>query len=277
MEGSTRRRLSGIIVACAFAATCAAAVAKSHRIEQTGTFALLSGAPQIVSKFWTSHANGLNATLKIKQFQLDGTTPILDYTVDMQRIMHLVVVRDDFATFAHLHPAFDVTSGTFRQPFTRDSGHEYYVYADTTPKGLGQQVFRFTLQSSGPLASTTPSLTVSPPTAAAGPYTVTLGQTSFSANQPLKVSITVTKGGKPASDLGTFLGAAAHAVFINTSTLAYVHVHPMVKGSMSSMALAGPHMMMMLPALPAGTYKLWIQFRGGNDVIYTAPFTVVAQ
>ena len=40
---------------------------------------------------------------------------------------------------------------------------------------------------------------------------------------------------------------------------------------------AGPNMKMDLPALPAAPYKVWVQFRGANDKLYTAPFTVRVQ
>ncbi len=49
---------------------------------------------------------------------------------------------------------------------------------------------------------------------------------------------------------------------------------------MTGMAMgtpAGPLMRMRVPALPPGTYKLWLQFRGANDKVYTAPFTIRSQ
>lgn len=286
MERRTRRRLSGMIVAFALATAGAIGLARGSAgpAEQRGVFALLGGRPQIVSEFWAVHGAGLTATLKIRQFQLDGTTPIRNYDVDMQRIIHLIIVRDDFATFAHLHPSFDATTGAFSQPFAKAPNHRYYVYADTTPHGLGQQVFRFTIESDGALPASPKTFTASPAGVTVAPYTLRLASTTLTANQPQSVSLTVLKGGQPAHDLGTYLGAAAHAVFINTSTLAYVHVHPAVRGAgdaamgmqmnMATTARAGPMMQMDLPALPAGTYKTWIQFRGANDVIYTAPFTI---
>jgi hypothetical protein len=194
--------------------------------------------------------------------------------------MHLIVVRDDFATFAHIHPTFDATTGIFSQPFTREANHRYYVYADTTPHGIGQQVFRFTLESDGPPANLQPSLGVSPASTTVGPYTVTLARTTLAASRPQTLDVSVLEDGKPASDLHTYLGAAAHAVFINTSTLAYVHVHPMVRGATMTMGMsgpAGPLMQMTLPALPAGVYKLWLQFRGAGNQLYTAPFTLLSQ
>ncbi len=287
MESHTRRRLSGVLLAVALGAILPAGVARASvgRVEQGGVFALLGGTPKIVSEFWADHAAGFSATLKVRQFQLDGK-PILDYDVDMEHVMHMVIVRDDFATFAHLHPDFDATSGTFWQPFTKEPNHRYYVYADSTPHGIGQQVFRFTIESDGPVTKPQPALSPSPRSIALGPYTVSLSKSTLPANTPKKLNLTVLENGQPAHDLGTYLGAAAHAVFINTSTLAYVHVHPMVRakhaGANTNMhammgGQAGPFMQMTVPALPAGTYKLWIEFRGANDRLYTAPFTILAQ
>ena len=287
MESGTHRRLSRMLFAATLGAICCVGVASASAgpIEQSGVFALLGGTPKIVSAFWADHASGLTATLRIRQFALDGKTPILAYDVDMQKLMHLIVVRDDFATFAHLHPVFDPTSGTFSQSFTKAPNHRYYVYADTTPHGVGQQVFRFTIESDGPQATSQPAVGASGRTAVAGPYTVTLGRTTLPANRAKNVNITILESGRPAHDLGTYLGAAAHAVFINTSTLAYVHLHPMLRGGASmdsTMAMnmsgsAGPFMHMTVPALPDGIYKLWIQFSGANGNVYTVPFTLLSR
>lgn len=282
MEGRTRRRLSATLLAFALAAAYFAGVAHASvgPAEQPGVFALLGGTPKIVSQFWAEHSQGLTATLKIRQFQMDGKTPILSYDVDMQKPIHLIVVRDDFATFAHEHPAFDPATGIFSQPFTKEANHRYYVYADTTPHGIGQQVFRFTIESDGVPASSQPPLRVSPPSTTVGPYTVTLARTTLVANRPQSVNLSISEDGKPALDLHTYLGAAAHAVFINTATLAYVHVHPMVRGASMAMGMsgpAGPSMQMPLPALPAGVYKLWLQFQGAGNAVFTAPFTLLSQ
>jgi hypothetical protein len=289
VESGARRRLSGMVVAGTLAALVLGGIAAANgtRAEQSGIFALLDGTPKIDSKFWTERANGLSVTLNVRQFQPDGK-PILAYEIDMQKLMHMVVVRDDFATFAHLHPAFDMKTGTFRQSFTKDPNHRYYVYADTTPQDVGQQVFRFTLDGSDAAASAMRPNDRSEPSVSAGPYTVTLGTTSLPAGSAQRLNVTILKDGKPADDLGAYLGAAAHCVFINTQSLAYIHVHPSVRGAGMVMNMnsdakmemsggpAGPLLEMSLPGLPSGLYKLWVQFRGG-DKVYTAPFTLRAR
>lgn len=290
MESLTGCRLSALLLAAVLGAAAGGiAHAKPGRVEQNGVFALLGGAPKIISRFRVSHPNGLGATLKVRQFQTDGKTPILDYDTDMEHLMHMVIVRDDFATFAHVHPDFDTQTGTFWQQFTKEPDHRYYVYADTMPRGIGQQVFRFTLDSSGPVANAKPAFSPSGRDAQAGPYVVRLSKTTLPANRAKNLNITVLKAGEPADDLVPYLGVAAHVVFINTSTLSYVHVHPALRSaqsgdddSMGDMPMgtsgkAGPFMRAALPPLPAGYYKVWIQLMGGGDNVYTASFTILAR
>jgi hypothetical protein len=294
VEGRTRRRLSRMVAMLSFA-TCALATvcASVGPPEQRGTFSLLGGTQKIASRLWVNHAAGLSVTLNVRQFAVGAPapgkepTPIFDYEIDMQKLMHLVVARDDFATFAHLHPTFDPKTGTFSQRFTKQPNHRYYIFVDTTPRSIGQQVFRFILESDGPLATSRRPSAASTAMSIVAPYRVTISGTTLPANQARTLGLTILERGRPAADLSTYLGAAAHAVFINTATLTYVHLHPMVGGS-QTMAMganmemsgnakpqAGPHLQMNAPALPAGIYRLWIEFSGVNNRVYTAPFTVL--
>lgn len=288
MESHSSRRLTGTLVTGVLAVAVGLGIAKAAGPPgQSGVFALLGGTPKIASKLWAEPGAASSVQLKIQQFSLSGGAPILRYDVDMQKLIHLIIVRDDFATFAHVHPAFSGATGTFSETFTPSPNHRYYLYTDTTPRGIGQQVFRFTLESAGPLATPRPTpLPPFLPSVVAGPYRVTLDRTQLAANQAQTLALTVFQGRRLAADLRTYLGAAAHAVFINTSTLVYVHVHPMVlgapdvdtAGSMESMSrAAGPRMQMNLPPLPAGTYRLWVQFRGREGEVFIAPFTLLAQ
>jgi len=292
VEGRSRRRLSGIVMCALVAVVAAAAVsvagASVGPAQQQGIFALLGGTQKITSVFWAEHKSGLTSTLNVRQFTMSANQPILQYDVDMQKLMHLIVVRDDFATFAHVHPTFDAKTGTFSVTFTKGPNHRYYVYADSTPHGIGQQVFRFVMQNDGPLAMSKVSMRPSTPYAHAGPYETILPKTIVIANKPQLVYLTIVKDDDPADDLVPYLGTAAHVVFINTSTLQYIHVHPMLKGQkvsgtmqsmeMGSAGKAGPFLQMMLPPLPPGVYKTWVQFAGApKATVYTTAYTIVAQ
>jgi hypothetical protein len=259
----------------------------------TGTFALLGGTPRVVARAIVSHPRPNDVTLDIVQSTRPGGPPIRAYQSDMTKLMHVIVISDDFRQFVHEHPSFNRKTGTFRQTVTVNPAHSYIIYTDSIVKGAGQQVFRFTIPPAAQPAATTqplPPSTPSPTTMNDGPYAVKLAKTTLAPGTAQSIDLDITKGGAAASDLQPYLGAAGHAVFINTATLEYVHIHPTVRGASEQSAdkgsmdmdehqsgpVAGPHLMMHVPALPVGTYKLWFQFRGGGS-LYVAPFTLAVR
>ena len=277
-------RISPVALVALFAAVFALARASAGPPEQTGKFALLGGTPKIVSKFWATMGSGLTSELNVAQYPIGSTTPILNYNVEMQRTIHLVVIRDDFATFDHMHPAFNTTTGAFIEKFTKAPNHRYYVYADTTPHGLPQQVFRFTMESDGPLANDKPSLAASLPSCDHGAVYRHARQDDDRRECAALARRHDRQRRTPGRRSGSYLGAASHAVLINAATLQYVHVHAMAgngpsgKGPIQmNMSGVGPHQHVELPALPAGTYMMWLQFRGAQYELYTVPFTLAVQ
>ena len=268
MDGFTRTGL-----------TLVAALAMSAPV--TGSFALLGGTPKVTAQM-AVRQNGGKTSLDVYELQSGSNTPVVKYDSDMTKLMHMIVISDDFSTFMHVHPAFNAKTGHFTIALPLDPTREYIVYTDTDPAGAGQQVFRFLLPAqrtapvsvpagqptNNPIAATTPS----PAIMTAGPYKVAM-RTTFLANAMQMLPLSIQRNGKPATDLQPYLGAAAHAVFINTSDLSYVHVHPMVHGKMG---IAGPNMTVHVPPLPVGTYRLWLQFEGGSK-LYTVPLTIAVR
>jgi len=307
VEGRTHRRLSNKLVAfslaaavvCAFAfgATRAGvrAAADSQANAQTGAFALLGGAQEAIAKGWAHHGVGPAANIKVRLFKSDGTTPILDYAVTVQNSMHLIIIRDDFATLTYLDTGYTLGTGTISGDFTAEPHHGYYLYSDSIPIGMKRQVFRFKSPPLPPAAPQQPVSTTPTKVASAGPYVVTLERGTFPANSQEVLYLQVTRGGSPAQDLVPFLNAAAQAVFINTQTLQYVYLHPMLRGSkindyatynlaqegqrIKSNSHVGPNMQMVVPPLPAGVYKFWLRFAGGVSMNKhsAGPFTIVVQ
>jgi hypothetical protein len=287
-----------IAVACAlaFGATRVVhAAADSQANAQMGVFALLGGTQEAIAKGWAHHGVGPAANIKVRLFKSDGTTPVMDYAMRVQNSMHLIVIRDDFATLTYLDTGYNTVTGTVSGDFTAEPHHGYYLYSDSIPVGMKRQVFRFKSTPLPPASPRQPTSATPTKVASADPYVVTLERDTFPPNSQEILYLQVTRGGKPAQDLVPFLGAAAQAVFINAQTLQYVYLHPMLRGSkinpynvydlpregerLASNSLVGPNMQMVVPPLPAGVYKLWLRFAGGISMDnYTAgPFTIVAQ
>ncbi len=115
-------------------------------------------------------------------------------------------------------------------------------------------------------------------TSDAGPYTITLNQTSVDMKVMPLVTLTVRKDGKLADDLLPYGGSSGLADFINTRTgVTYNgYINPLGT-SVSSVAptngkptSAGPEMEISMPNIPAGNYTLKAHIRGAGGKVYTA-------
>lgn len=267
-----------ILAALALAALPLATLAVTTS-TQFGQWALAGSHPQIQSRL-VATMNAAGTTLDIVQTMRGSSAPLGHYTIEQTKVMHLILVRDDFREFRHLHP--DLHRGHFTLPVALAAGHNYYVYADSTPAGLSQQVFRFVVGAGAQPRTKRITVGRSNPVALAGPYSVRLSATRVPLHRPVTLYATISRAGRPAADLHPYLGAAAHIVLVNTSTLTYAHVHPSESGGGMDMPMPAPsdpvnaRIPMTLPPLSRhAAYKLWLQFQGGNTV-YVAPFTLIA-
>jgi hypothetical protein len=277
----------------------------------SGAFALQAGEPATHGFLRATPAEGnpLRQHLDIWMADDEFAPAIRHYTVDMTKLLHLIIVSDDFTTFLHVHPTLG-SNGHFTIDQTLPRATLYHIYADADPQGIGQQVFRFDLPLGPKASAETRNLSPTGPAVSTGPYTVTLSTTTLSAGKDAPLVVRITRDGRPATGLHPYLGALAHAVFLNASDLSYVHAHPMPldassmdsmsgMGGMSGMsgmsgmagmsgmsgmdmkplpdsATSSPNMQLHLMLREPGTYKLWLQFRGGSD-LYVAPFVMTVR
>ncbi len=211
--------------------------------------------------------------------------PITEFEEELTQQLHVLATDSDFTSFVHEHGGKPGPDGRFSVVMRFPKPGTYHVYADAMPKGLGQQVVRFEVPvGSSAFAAAPAHMSANAVSAADGPYSVKLDASALRAGRESMMTLTVLKNGKPATDLGLYLGVPAHAVFVNTADLGYVHAHAMAADSGKSghgahashgAPTAAASAKMMLHATPprAGRYALWIQFKGGNQV-RTVPFVV---
>jgi hypothetical protein len=253
-----------------FCICCWVIAAKTPAASIPGTFALQGEVARTsaVLSIERSGSDPLVRRFDIVFMKNGSQTPIRSFDIDMTKTMHMIIVNDDFTLFLHVHPTLQKNGHfvlTQRLPFPG----LYHMYADTHPHDVAaQQVFRFDV----PIGSFRPAqkrdIGETNMTANVQGYTVSLStNTAYSGTESM-IGVRILKDGKPATDLHPYLGAPAHAVFVNVEDLTYAHVHPMpdpMGGMMLHVALSEP-----------GTYKLWLQFMGGNQLI-VAPFIITAQ
>lgn len=255
-----------------------------------GAFALQGSSPTTAGYLLAPQFGNdpLRRRLDLWMTPTRSALPIRSYRVDMTQLLHMIIVSDDFRTFLHLHPMLQA-NGHFLLEQQFPSAAMYHVYADAQPEGFGRQVFRFDLNLEGSTRQPR-DLSERGTTSRAGPYVVRISTNKLSTHVSTRVIVEILKDAVPATDLHPYLGALAHVVFLNAGDLSYVHVHPapisaqsmpgntnaMGENAMKPLPASGvlsPDMQLDVKLSEPGTYKLWLQFRGGNQV-YVAPFVV---
>jgi hypothetical protein len=196
----------------------------------------------------------------------DGA-PVTDFAVEHDKRMHLIVVRRDTTGFQHIHPEM-APDGTWSVPLTLPAGGSYRAFADFTPTGGAGTTLGVDLAASGAFepVSHAPSRT-----AQVDGYTVELAG-DLVPGQASPVTLTVSRGGVPATDLQPYLAAYGHLVALREGDLAYLHVHP--EGAPADgVTPAGPQIEFVAEVPTAGSYRLFLDFQH-NGVVRTAEFTV---
>ncbi|MFD4369242.1 hypothetical protein [Rhodococcus sp. NPDC058521] len=213
---------------------------------------------------------GTDTPLQFRVLDSDGN-PVTEYTEQHEKLLHLIVVRDDTSGYQHLHPTMsDDGTWTVTTSFT-DPG-QYGLYADFVPAGGENAVATADVTVHGQGAPK-PLPPVSN-TATVDGYTVTLDGT-IAAGSPSTVTMSVTRGGAPVTDLQPYLGAYGHLVAIDGDNLDYLHVHPTGHPG-DGVTTAGPGIQFELTAPEPGDYRLFLDFQHGDNV-RTAEFSVTAQ
>ncbi|MDQ4110295.1 MAG: hypothetical protein M3306_04235 [Actinomycetota bacterium] len=211
-----------------------------------------------------------SATLR---FRILGTDhePVTRFETAHGKLLHLIVVRRDLATYEHLHPVM-ADDGTWSVTADLAAAGTYRVFADFRPATedegltLGQDLFVAGPYEPQPLPAAATTSTVSP-------YEVNLDG-HLVAGQTSRLTLTVTRDGEPVTDLEPYLEAYGHLVALRDGDLAYLHVHPEgVPGD--GRTDPGPEITFSAEVPSAGTYRLFLDFKHAGEV-RTAAFTAVA-
>ncbi|WP_449065374.1 hypothetical protein, partial [Planomonospora algeriensis] len=195
--------------------------------------------------------------------------PVTRFTPQHEKELHFIVVRRDLTGFQHLHPV-RAADGTWSVPLTLPEPGEYRAFADFAPAGAEGMTLGMDLSAPGDYRPE--SLGAPVRTATVDGYTVTLAG-DLVAGRSSALTLSVSRGGEPVTDLEPYLGAYGHLVALRDGDLAYLHVHPGGEPGDGKTA-AGPGITFHAEVPSAGAYRLFLDFKHGGEV-RTAEFTAV--
>ena len=181
-----------------------------------------------------------------------GGAAVTTFAVEHDKLMHLILVRRDGTNYRHLHPELG-TDGTWSVPVTLTAGGSYRAFADFRPEGGERTTLGIDVGVPGDFQPESPA---PDDTFDVDGYRVRLEHADG------LVTATVTRDGRPVTDLQPYLGANGHLVVLRSGDLAFLHVHP--EGSGLSFAAEFP---------TPGRYRLYLDFKH-DDAVHTAEFTV---
>ncbi|MBO1337876.1 hypothetical protein [Streptomyces sp. VRA16 Mangrove soil] len=192
--------------------------------------------------------------------------PVTSYKKEHGKELHLIVASRDLTAYRHLHPV-RAADGTWSTPVSLPKSGDYRVFADFTPRGEDEGL---TLGAGLGVAGTyrpQPLPEHSTKAKTEDGYEVRVNG-ELTAGKASELTLSVSRDGKPVTDLEPYLGAYGHLVALRSGDLAYLHVHP-------HDGRPGPEVSFTATAPSTGTYRLFLDFKHDGEV-RTAAFTVHA-
>ncbi|MFK4547141.1 hypothetical protein RKD29_006737 [Streptomyces tendae] len=195
---------------------------------------------------------------------------VTDFVAEHEKELHFIAVRRDTAGFQHVHPVRD-EKGDWSVELDLTPG-DWRFFADVHPAGhdgtltLGIDAAVAGVYEPRPLPEATGVARV-------GEYTVALDG-ALVPDEASELTLTVSRDGRPVTDLQSYLAAYGHLVALRVGDLGYLHVHPEGEPGDGTTA-SGPGITFLAVAPTPGTYRLYLDFRHAG-VVRTAEFTVRA-
>ncbi|MFG3228062.1 hypothetical protein ACGF07_25215 [Kitasatospora sp. NPDC048194] len=197
--------------------------------------------------------------------------PVTDFAVEQTKTMHFYAVRSDLTGYQHLHPTM-AADGTWTADLAALQPGSWRLYASFTPAGGpgkgSDLVLSRTVTVPGQAVDT--PLPAASGSATADGYTVTI-QGDPMAGMAHPLTATITRDGRPVTDLQPYLGTYAHISAFHEGDQAFAHLHPETRAAGGDHG--GPALTFHAELSRPGNWRTFIQFQTAGQ-LHTAAVTL---
>ncbi|MBS9394096.1 MAG: hypothetical protein HEQ29_13430 [Dolichospermum sp. LBC05a] len=197
--------------------------------------------------------------------------PVNKFDIFQEKIMHLIVVRDDLQFFAHIHPEYK-ENGRFEVTANFPESGNYTLFSDYKPAGNKENVslMNITIPGTVPLPKNLEKFTKTK-TISDTKVNLNISAPKIKVGQDINLTFDLKDNkNQPIQDLQPYLGEKGHLVIVKSSSPLtssdYIHAHAIKNTPNGKIEF---HTKFPKP----GTYKMWMQFNR-NGQIKTADFWV---
>ncbi len=206
-----------------------------------------------------------------------------------EKPLHLLIVSEDLAEFAHVHPELAV-GDRYEIAHTFAHAGRYRLYADFTPPGEAQRIVNFTITVKGQSRAAEKLIADKELAKQQNSLQLTLTpKQQLRAGEDIEFAFAIREAatGKPVANLEPYLGAWAHFVLIDPQHRSFIHAHPLEDSATAKPTQPDqphihtaeslgppPEVIRTIVSFPrAGLYKLWAQFQINGETI-VQPFVL---
>lgn len=230
------------------------------------------GAKLAGSRIDLQNSNSLKpgeVTLAFKLYGIDAHEfGPSDLNTIHDKLMHLIVLRDDVTQFQHLHPEYQNGRWTVKATIPQQGG--YNVYVEVSPKEESQTILRVPVTIGGKTAqSQFPAVTSNLTANQDGIQVKLVTPNPLKTQEHSTLKFTLTRNGQPLTQIEPYLGAFGHVVVTRHGDPAdYLHAHPITETKPTNGEVE------FESEFPAkGTYTIYAQFQVSGKVL-TFPITL---
>ena len=213
---------------------------------------------------------GRKTMLTISVAEKSGT-PIRDFELVHDKLLHLIIVGEDLSYFAHVHPTLTGADGNFTIDHMFAESGKYKLWVDFKPKGGKQTLVTFIADVKGlPIHKAVmpvyDGIYIKESTDRNYQISLKLPQENILAKRDTNIVFSISDAlGNPITDLEPLMSAGGHSVIISSDIQEFLHVHPTeeVKPDWKG----GPHVSFGTSFPKPGLYKVWGQFQHKGRII----------